>query len=97
MSCNCELYSEVHVSQMHHSSSQQQQDPLQPEQVQQNSCKRKGPSSSGAANSTGTGNTIGPSPNSQPSTPSTHTPRDGVSMAGNLPNASSKLEQKSSP
>ncbi|ONI26121.1 hypothetical protein PRUPE_1G005100 [Prunus persica] len=77
----------VHVSQMHHSSSQQQQDPLQPEQVQQNSCKRKGPSSSGAANSTGTGNTIGPSPNSQPSTPSTHTPGDGVSMAGNLPNA----------
>ncbi|CAB4261428.1 unnamed protein product [Prunus armeniaca] len=81
--------SKINMSQMQHSSSQQQQDPLQPQQVQQNSRKRKGPSSSGAANSTGTGNTIGPSPNSQPSTPSTHTPGDGVSMAGNLPNASS--------
>ncbi|XP_062109114.1 transcriptional corepressor LEUNIG_HOMOLOG [Humulus lupulus] len=68
---------------------QQQQDPLQPQQVQQNNRKRKGPTSSGAANSTGTGNTVGPSPNSQPSTPSTHTPGDGVAMAHNLQNVNS--------
>ncbi|KAI4344972.1 hypothetical protein L6164_012143 [Bauhinia variegata] len=63
----------------------QQQDPLHPQQLQQNNRKRKGPTSSGPANSTGTGNTLGPS-NSQPSTPSTHTPGDGVTMAGNLQN-----------
>lgn len=51
----------------------------------QNNRKRKGPTSSGPANSTGTGNTLGPS-NSQPSTPSTHTPGDGVAMTGNLQN-----------
>lgn len=51
--------------------------------VQQNNRKRKGPTSSGPANSTGTGNTVGPS-NSQPSTPSTHTPGEGISAAGNL-------------
>lgn len=78
----------INMPQMQHSSSQQQ-DPLQPQQAQQNNRKRKGPSSSGAANSTGTGNTVGPSSNSQPSTPSTHTPGDGITMAGNLPNASS--------
>ncbi|KOM34288.1 hypothetical protein LR48_Vigan02g043800 [Vigna angularis] len=50
-----------------------------------NNRKRKGPTSSGPANSTGTGNTLGPS-NSQPSTPSTHTPGDGVAMTGNLQN-----------
>ncbi|GLT55301.1 hypothetical protein SLA2020_284380 [Shorea laevis] len=75
--------------QMQQCSSQHQQDPLHPQQVQQNNRKRKGPSSSGAANSTGTGNTIGPSPNSQPSTPSTHTPGDGLAMAGNLQNVGS--------
>ncbi|KAM1142549.1 hypothetical protein ACFX1X_031888 [Malus domestica] len=81
--------SKMNMSQMQHSSSQQQ-DPLQSQQVQQNNRKRKGPSSSGQpANSTGTGNTIGPSPNSQPSTPSTHTPGDGVAMTTNLPNSSS--------
>ncbi|XVE84765.1 hypothetical protein DITRI_Ditri17bG0039000 [Diplodiscus trichospermus] len=64
--------------------SSSQQDPLQSQQVQQNNRKRKGPSSSGPANSTGTGNTVGPSPNSQPSTPSTHTPGDGVAMVGNM-------------
>ncbi|KAK9289269.1 hypothetical protein L1049_017745 [Liquidambar formosana] len=74
----------IKMAQMQQSSSQQQQDPLQQQQVLQNNRKRKGPSSSGAANSTGTGNTIGPSPNSQPSTPSTHTPGDGVAMAGSL-------------
>ncbi|KAM5552711.1 hypothetical protein ABKV19_025093 [Rosa sericea] len=78
---------QINMPQMQHSSSQQQ-DPLQPQQVQQNNRKRKGPSSSGAANSTGTGNTVGPSSNSQPSTPSTHTPGDGIAMAGNFPNAS---------
>ncbi|KAM6544696.1 hypothetical protein CsatB_025432 [Cannabis sativa] len=74
------------INMQHSSSQQQQQDPLQPQQVQQNNRKRKGPTSSGAANSTGTGNTVGPSPNSQPSTPSTHTPGDGVAMAHNLQN-----------
>ncbi|TXG72565.1 hypothetical protein EZV62_001144 [Acer yangbiense] len=69
-------------------SSSQQQDPLQQQQAQQPNRKRKGPSSSGAANSTCTGNTVGPSPNSQPSTPSTHTPGDGVAMSGNLQHVS---------
>lgn len=47
--------------------------------------KRKQPvSSSGPANSTGTANTTGPSPGSQPSTPSTHTPGDVMSMP-NMP------------
>ncbi|AEC08720.1 Transcriptional corepressor LEUNIG_HOMOLOG [Arabidopsis thaliana] len=64
-------------------SSSQQQDHLLSQQSQQNNRKRKGPSSSGPANSTGTGNTVGPS-NSQPSTPSTHTPVDGVAIAGNM-------------
>lgn len=41
----------------------------------QNNRKRKQHSSSGPANSTGTGNTVGPSPNSPPST---HTPGDGI-------------------
>jgi hypothetical protein len=45
----------------------------------QNTRKRK-PTSSGAANSTGTGNTVGPSP---PSTPSTHTPGGGIPVASN--------------
>ncbi|XP_021896936.1 transcriptional corepressor LEUNIG_HOMOLOG-like, partial [Carica papaya] len=65
-------------------SSSQQQDPLQSQQMQQTNRKRKGPTSSGPANSTGTANTVGPSPNSQPSTPSTHTPADGVAISGNL-------------
>ncbi|XP_022733295.1 transcriptional corepressor LEUNIG_HOMOLOG-like isoform X1 [Durio zibethinus] len=69
--------------------SSSQQDPLQSQQVQQNNRKRKGPSSSGPANSTGTGNTVGPSPNSQPSTPSTHTPGDGVAMVGNVQHGNS--------
>nr|VDD06921.1 unnamed protein product [Brassica oleracea] len=64
-------------------SSSQQQDPLLSQQSQQNNRKRKGPSSSGPANSTGTGNTVGPS-NSQPSTPSTHTPIDGSGITGNM-------------
>ncbi|XP_058724073.1 transcriptional corepressor LEUNIG_HOMOLOG-like isoform X4 [Vicia villosa] len=77
--------SKINMPQMQQSISQQQQDPLHPQQLGQNNRKRKGPTSSGAANSTGTGNTLGPS-NSQPSTPSTHTPGDGVAMAGNLQN-----------
>ncbi|KAJ0970436.1 hypothetical protein J5N97_023313 [Dioscorea zingiberensis] len=60
-----------------------QQEQMQPQQqLQQNNRKRK-QSSSGAANSTGTGNTVGPS-NSPPSTPSIHTPGDGMGMGGNL-------------
>ncbi|KAJ8774079.1 hypothetical protein K2173_009510 [Erythroxylum novogranatense] len=70
-------------------SSSQQQEPLQLQQAQQNNRKRKGPSSSGAANSTGTGNTVGPSPNSQPSTPSTHNPGDGIATVGNLQHVNS--------
>ncbi|TYH49943.1 hypothetical protein ES332_D10G171300v1 [Gossypium tomentosum] len=65
-----------------------QQDPLQSQHVQQNNRKRKGASSSGAANSTGTGNTVGPS-NSQPSTPSTHTPGDAVAAVSNMQHGSS--------
>ncbi|KAF7837148.1 transcriptional corepressor LEUNIG_HOMOLOG isoform X1 [Senna tora] len=76
---------QINMPQIQQSTSQQQQDPLHPQQLQQNNRKRKGPTSSGAANSTGTGNTLGPS-NSQPSTPSTHTPCDGAAMAGNLQN-----------
>ncbi|CAJ2673408.1 unnamed protein product [Trifolium pratense] len=76
---------QINMPQMQQSISQQQQDPLHPQQMVQNNRKRKGPTSSGAANSTGTGNTHGPS-NSQPSTPSTHTPGDGVAMVGNLQN-----------
>ncbi|KAL5781451.1 hypothetical protein ACOSP7_006480 [Xanthoceras sorbifolium] len=79
--------SKMNMPQIQQSSSQQQ-DPLQQQQVQQPNRKRKGPSSSGAANSTCTGNTVGPSPNSQPSTPSTHTPGDGVAMSGNLQHVS---------
>ncbi|XP_027366626.1 transcriptional corepressor LEUNIG_HOMOLOG isoform X4 [Abrus precatorius] len=75
--------SKINMPQVQQSTSQQQQDPLHPQQL--NNRKRKGPTSSGAANSTGTGNTLGPS-NSQPSTPSTHTPGDGVAMPGNLQN-----------
>ncbi|PIA40164.1 hypothetical protein AQUCO_02500100v1 [Aquilegia coerulea] len=64
-------------------SSSQQHDQLQ-QQLQQSNRKRKQPTSSGAANSTGTGNTVGPSP---PSTPSTHTPSDAAAMAGNVQHA----------
>ncbi|XP_048333621.1 transcriptional corepressor LEUNIG_HOMOLOG isoform X1 [Ziziphus jujuba] len=81
--------SKMNTPQMQQSSSQQQQDPLQPQQVQQTNRKRKGPSSSGPANSTGTGNTVGPSPNSQPSTPSIHTPGDVGGMGSNIQNVSS--------
>ncbi|KAJ0035902.1 hypothetical protein Pint_25393 [Pistacia integerrima] len=79
--------SKMNLPQIQQSSSQQQ-DPLQTQAAQQNNRKRKGPSSSGAANSTCTGNTVGPSPNSQPSTPSTHTPGDGVAISGNLQHVS---------
>ncbi|KAJ6414635.1 hypothetical protein OIU84_003603 [Salix udensis] len=79
--------SKMNLPQMQQSSSQQQ-DPLQTQQGQQNNRKRKGPSSSGPANSNGTGNTVGPS-NSQPSTPSTHTPGDGIATAGNLQHVNS--------
>ncbi|CAL1354451.1 unnamed protein product [Linum trigynum] len=67
-------------------SSSQQLDPLQPQQPQQSNRKRKGPSSSGPANSTGTANTVGP--NSQPSTPSTHTPGDGITAPNNMQHVS---------
>ena len=49
--------------------------------MQQPNRKRKQHSSSGPANSTGTGNTVGPSPNSPPST---HTPGDGIGTANSL-------------
>ncbi|KAL5208360.1 hypothetical protein ABZP36_032795 [Zizania latifolia] len=66
--------------QNHHHHQQQNQQ----QQMQQSNRKRKQPTSSGAANSTGTGNTVGPSANSPPSTPSTHTLGDGLGMAGNM-------------
>ncbi|CAL0328452.1 unnamed protein product [Lupinus luteus] len=77
--------SKINMPHIQQPTSQQQHDPLHPQQPVQNNRKRKGPTSSGAANSTGTGNTLGPS-NSQPSTPSTHTPGEGVAMPGNLQN-----------
>ncbi|KAF3789323.1 Transcriptional corepressor LEUNIG-like protein [Nymphaea thermarum] len=80
-----ELLLKMKMAQIQQSSGHQQlPDQLQQQQLQQNNRKRKQPSSSGAANSTGTGNTAGPSPNSAPSTPSTHTPGDGLSMAANM-------------
>ncbi|XP_047252902.1 transcriptional corepressor LEUNIG_HOMOLOG isoform X5 [Capsicum annuum] len=67
---------EMKLSQMQHSSSQQH-DQLQQQQQQQQQTnrKRKQHSSSGHANSTGTSNTVGPSPSSPAST---HTPGDGM-------------------
>ncbi|KAK4774961.1 hypothetical protein SAY86_009896 [Trapa natans] len=54
--------------------------------------KRKQPgSSSGPANSTGTANTVVRSPSSAPSTPSTHTPSDVITMP-NLPHSGSSLK-----
>ncbi|XP_020275817.1 transcriptional corepressor LEUNIG_HOMOLOG isoform X2 [Asparagus officinalis] len=71
------------------SSAQQPQEQLQQQQqMQQNNRKRKQATSSGAANSTGTGNTVGPS-NSPPSTPSTHNTGDGVAIAGNMQHVNS--------
>ncbi|KAE9603361.1 putative transcription factor WD40-like family [Lupinus albus] len=79
------------IAQMQHSSSQQQEQLQQQQQMQQNNRKRKQPSNSGAANSTGTGNTVGPSPSSPAST---HTPGDGINTASSMQNANSV--QKSS-
>ncbi|KAL2540749.1 LEUNIG-like protein [Abeliophyllum distichum] len=67
-------------------SSSQQQDQLQQQQVQQNNRKRKQHSSSGPANSTGTGNTVGHSPNSPQST---YTPGDGMTTASSLQHVNS--------
>ncbi|CAA0823878.1 LEUNIG_homolog [Striga hermonthica] len=69
----------------------QQQDQLQQQQqqqqhLQQNNRKRKQHSSSGPANSTGTGNTVGPSPGSPQST---HTPGDGMATASSMQHANS--------
>ncbi|PSR94917.1 Transcriptional corepressor like [Actinidia chinensis var. chinensis] len=73
------------MAQMQESSSQQQ-DQLQQQQLQQNNRKRKQHSSSGPANSTGTGNTVGPSPSSPAST---HTPGDGLTTASSLQHVNS--------
>ncbi|CAN6286084.1 unnamed protein product [Urochloa humidicola] len=54
--------------------------PMELQQPQQQNTRKRKPTSSGAANSTGTGNTVGPSP---PSTPSTHTPGGGLPVASN--------------
>ncbi|KAJ1292591.1 hypothetical protein BS78_01G001500 [Paspalum vaginatum] len=54
--------------------------PMELQQTHQQNTRKRKPTSSGAANSTGTGNTVGPSP---PSTPSTHTPGSGVPVASN--------------
>ncbi|CAM8983918.1 unnamed protein product [Rhodiola kirilowii] len=59
--------------------------------------KRKHPgSSSGPANSSGTANNTEPSPGSAPSTPSTHTPGDGLSIP-NLPVPTNAASSKSMP
>lgn len=50
--------------------------------LEQNNRKRKQHSSSGPANSTGTGNTVGPSVPSSPA--STHTPGDGVTTSSSM-------------
>ncbi|KAK1308329.1 Transcriptional corepressor LEUNIG [Acorus calamus] len=71
-----EIIMKMKLAHMQQSSAQQQQ------QLQQNNRKRK-QSASGAANSTGTGNTIGPSI-SPPSTPSIHTSGDGGALGGGL-------------
>ncbi|XP_011024691.1 PREDICTED: transcriptional corepressor LEUNIG-like isoform X2 [Populus euphratica] len=71
------------MTQMQHPSSQQQE---QLQQQQQTNRKRKQHSSSGPANSTCTGNTVGPSPNSPPST---HTPGDGMPTTSNFQHAKS--------
>ncbi|CAM8945847.1 unnamed protein product [Rhodiola kirilowii] len=61
----------------------------------QTSQKRKHPgSSSGPANSSGAANNPEPSPSSAPSTPSTHTPADGLSMP-NLPVPTNGASSKS--
>lgn len=82
-----EYLMKMKAAQMQQSSQQPQEQLQQQQQLQQNNRKRK-PTSSGAANSTGTGNTLGPS-NSQPSTPSTHTTGEGVTMAGNMQHVNS--------
>ncbi|CAA2958429.1 transcriptional corepressor LEUNIG_HOMOLOG isoform X1 [Olea europaea var. sylvestris] len=75
------------IPQMQQSSSQQQdQLQQQQQQLQQNNRKRKQHSSSGPANSTGTGNTAGPSPSSPAST---HTPGDGMTTASSLQHVNS--------
>ncbi|XP_073263664.1 transcriptional corepressor LEUNIG_HOMOLOG isoform X3 [Populus alba] len=71
----------IKMTQMQHPSSQQQEQ-LQ----QQTNRKRKQHSSSGPANSTCTGNTVGPSPNSPPST---HTPGDGMPTTSSFQHAKS--------
>lgn len=84
-----EYLMKMKVAQMQQSSAQQPQEQLQQQQqLQQNNRKRKQPTSSGPANSTGTGNTVGPS-NSPPSTPSTHTTGDGVAMTGTMQHVNS--------
>ncbi|KAJ6956438.1 transcriptional corepressor LEUNIG-like isoform X2 [Populus alba x Populus x berolinensis] len=73
----------IKMTQMQHPSSQQQE---QLQQQQQTNRKRKQHSSSGPANSTCTGNTVGPSPNSPPST---HTPGDGMPTTSSFQHAKS--------
>ncbi|KAG9133219.1 hypothetical protein Leryth_022443 [Lithospermum erythrorhizon] len=76
------------MGQMQQSSSEQQdamQQQLQQQQAQNNR-KRKQHSSSGPANSTGTGNTVGPSPSSPAST---HTPGEGMNSASSMQHVNS--------
>ncbi|XP_020259884.1 transcriptional corepressor LEUNIG_HOMOLOG-like isoform X2 [Asparagus officinalis] len=75
------------MAQMQQPSAQKPQEQLQHQNHLQQIIRKRKPTSSGAANSSGTGNTVGPS-NSQPSTPSTSTPGDGVAVGSNLPHAS---------
>ncbi|CAN6688587.1 unnamed protein product [Malus baccata var. baccata] len=75
----------IKMAQMQHPSSQQHEQ-LPQQQLQQNNRKRKQHSSSGPANSTGTGNTVGPSPSSPAST---HTPGDGINTANSMQHVNS--------
>ncbi|KAB2602111.1 transcriptional corepressor LEUNIG-like [Pyrus ussuriensis x Pyrus communis] len=75
----------IKMAQMQHPSSQQHEQ-LPQQQLQQNNRKRKQHSSSGPANSTGTGNTVGPSPGSPAST---HTPGDGINTANSMQHVNS--------
>ncbi|KAK7350246.1 hypothetical protein VNO77_08596 [Canavalia gladiata] len=72
--------------QMQRSSSQQEEQLQKQHQMEQNDRKRKQLPSSGTANSTGTGNTVGPLPSSPPST---HTAGDGISTASSMQNVNS--------
>lgn len=68
------------LSQHDKSDSQRGDDQGQNPMTQNEHKRKQHGSSSGPANSSGTANTVGPVPSSAPSTPSTHTPGDVISL-----------------